>query len=254
MNTIEKIRAELPDQEYRYLGGDLELRTGTKGLGIEGFIPFESESVEMMGFVEEIQPTAFDKTLKDRSNDIVSSWNHDPNWILGRRSNKTLKLGIGDDGLEYDVALDEDDPIHRHFARRVERRDIVGSSFTFNAVREEWTEASKKKPALRELLEIRLFEIGPVTYPAYPQSGAQKRQAICDVASAKIGDDADMAELGRAICRSSGGIAREEDVEIFNDWLRRIANYLSPELTAWQASAILRRRALRAVEERAGIS
>jgi hypothetical protein len=251
-DAITRIRSKLPETEYRYAAGELEMRDSKKGLGIRGFIPFDSESEDIFGFTEKIHASAFDKTLRNKR-DIVSSWNHDPLWVLGRKSNKTLKLAVAEEGLEYDVSLDEDDPIHRHFARRVERRDVVGSSFTFSAVREQWTSPEKEgENPTRELLEIKLYEIGPVTYPAYPKSGAQAR-ALCDVASIRCGEDLELTDLASVICRSKDGkLANAEDVELMHLWLARLVTYL-PRGVVSSAELKVRDRQLRQKIARYGL-
>jgi hypothetical protein len=237
---IEAIRERLPEIEgrcvlasedwadgieNRYIGGEVELRRSRKGIGITGSVPFEVES-SGLPFIEIIGRTFFDKSLKDGS-DIVSSWNHDPIWVLGRRSNGTLKIGKTDSDLEYDVDLDEDDPMHRHFARRVERRDVIGSSFTFTTIRDEWGETEDNQP-LRRLVEGRVFELGPVTYPAYDKSGAQSRaQSLCDVASVKCGDDLDLVEIAQVLWRTKDGLAQvPDDVAVLKEWIKRLASYL----------------------------
>ncbi len=247
--VVEK-KFEIPENEYRFAGGEMEIREGKKGLGILGSIPFDSKSVDM-GWVETIRSSAFDKTLKD-GHDIVSAWNHDPLWVLGRRSNETLKFSIGEKALEYDVTLDEDDVIHRHFARRIERRDVTGSSFTFTTVRDEWTELDTDEPK-RELVEIKMHEIGPVTFPAYPKSGAQAR-ALCDVASIRIGEGLDLTELAQAMCRSQSGKIVSEDVELMHRWLDCLVGYLPREDVVSMAEMKVRKRRLRQQLARHGLN
>jgi HK97 family phage prohead protease len=255
-DTTTPTPIELPEIEVRFQGGEIEVRRGSKGVGITGFIPFASKSVDMYGFRETVNAGAFDKTLKE-GDDIVSAWNHDPLWVLGRRSNDTLTFAKKADGLEYDVELDEDDAIHRHFARRVERRDVTGSSFTFRTIRDEWKYNKENKPDERELLEVQLFEIGPVTFPAYPKSDAQKRAispAVCDIASVRCGpdeDELDLAELAGAICRAEDGIvAGSEDGALVRRWITRMIRYLPADEVVPAAVTLARRERLKEIRDR----
>jgi HK97 family phage prohead protease len=42
---------------------------------------------------ERISPTAFDQTLKSKD-DVVAAFNHNTDFLLGRRSNGTLRLSV----------------------------------------------------------------------------------------------------------------------------------------------------------------
>src|SRR3990167_7698514 len=115
-DPIDAIRGKLPKQERRTYQGEISLRAEGDNPTIGMFVPFGRRSVELWGFVEIIEPSAFTKTLQERGGDIVSVWNHDPNWVLGRQSNKTLALREADDGLHGDVPLGGEDAMHQPFA------------------------------------------------------------------------------------------------------------------------------------------
>lgn len=44
---------------------------------------------------------------------------------------------------------------------------ITGMSFRFSVVQEEWDESEDREVPLRTITEVRLFELGPVVFPAY---------------------------------------------------------------------------------------
>jgi HK97 family phage prohead protease len=125
-------------------------------------------------FEEEIMPGAFDSVLKD---DVRALFNHDPNFPLARSvdGQGTLKLSIDDNGdLRYSYktpnrtyAKDLDDAIRSG--------DVSQSSFAFSIKREEWIQRDGK-PELRQILEIeKLYDVSPVTYPAYQDTSVAKR-------------------------------------------------------------------------------
>src|SRR3990172_8836299 len=109
--TLDQLRKKLPERERRYMpaaeGASVELRAEGDAPKIGMFVPFNSHSVDLFGFTEEIAPGAFVRSIengaraKSRGNgDILALWNHDPLWVLGRQANKTLELRESKDGLE----------------------------------------------------------------------------------------------------------------------------------------------------------
>ena len=122
--------------------------------------------------VERIMPGAFDEALV--GHDVRSFFNHDANIILGRRvpgrMGNTLDLGVDEFGLRYSVGYDAESNAHQDVARSISRGDVDGSSFMFYPTRETWIiEESDDDLYIetREILEVELFEVGPVVWPAY---------------------------------------------------------------------------------------
>ena len=224
-DLFDAIRKKLPSRERRTFQGEISLRAEEDGPKIGMFVPFNRRSVELWGFVEIIEPSAFTKTLQERGGDVVSIWNHDPNWVLGRQSNKTLELRESETGLEGEVALDAEDPMHKHFARRVERRDVIGTSFGFETVRDEWI-TEPNGDVLRKLVEVRLFDVSPVTFPAYPDSEAEKRSSAVDIASVKAG--VDIGKLAAVLASVENGRIPESEAEGFRAWLAQLEAMIPP--------------------------
>jgi HK97 family phage prohead protease len=166
--------------ESRFLAVDnIEMQADADKRQIEGYgAVFDSFSNDLGGFVEKINKNAFNKTLSD-GGDVVSLINHDPNLLLGRRSKNntesTLELSTDDKGLYYRVQLPNTDYAN-NLLESVTRGDISGNSFVFNTIRDQWT----ARNAERELLEVRLIEVGPVTFPAYPDTSVSARSYLVD--------------------------------------------------------------------------
>ena len=124
---------------------------------------FNKDSVDLGGFVERIKPGAFKNAVA--KSDVRALKNHDPNLILGRTKNKTLTLTENTKGLKFEVNL-PDTQTGRDVAEEVRRGDISGCSFAFTTMADSWHLEDGRQ--VRELVEVdTLFDIGPVTYPAY---------------------------------------------------------------------------------------
>lgn len=123
-------------------------------------------------FTEVVKRGAFARTLAANA-DILVTLNHDPHRLLGRTSSGTAKLVEDATGLRFEVTLPEhgDGQIVREL---VERGDLAGASFAFTVPDggERWT-----GPTYRELVDLNLFEAGPVVEPAYPATSLGLRSA-----------------------------------------------------------------------------
>ena len=115
------------------------------------------------GVVERIMPGAFDGAIA-RGDDARGLFNHDSNMLLGRRSADTLKLATDSTGLRYDIDP-PDTQVGRDVVEMIKRGDLQGSSFAFIVTDEEWRKEDGLE--IREIQGVELFDVGPVTYPAY---------------------------------------------------------------------------------------
>jgi len=137
---------------------------------------FDSLSVPIMGFRETIKKGAFSKTI--RESDVRALWNHDENYVLGRTKNGTLTLREDDKGLAVEIDP-PDAQWARDFTKSIERGDVDQMSFGFNTVKDRWYEEDGEMR--RELIEVRLFDVSPVTFPAYEATDVQVRNAAKDL-------------------------------------------------------------------------
>ena len=152
------------------------------GRMITGYgIVFNSDSENLGGFIEQVDPGAVTKTLREA--DIRGIANHNTDWTLGRVKSGTMRLATDSRGVRYEIDVNPDDPDGQRALAKVARGDWDGSSFCFEIVQEAWDWDAT--PARRRLLEIKLIEMGPVAFPAYPDSTAAAR-ALSKVA-AKLG-------------------------------------------------------------------
>jgi HK97 family phage prohead protease len=134
---------------------------------------FNTEATIAGYFREQIAPGAFATAIEE--DDVRALFNHDPNYVLGRTIAGTLDLMEDDRGLQYDV-LPPDTQWARDLMVSVGRGDVNQSSFGFMVTREEWTKPKDTTELpLRTILEARLFDVSPVTYPAYEETTAEAR-------------------------------------------------------------------------------
>jgi uncharacterized protein len=127
---------------------------------------FDKLSQDLGGFREKIDKRAFDKVLKTA--DVRVLRNHDPDKLLARTKSGTARLFVDDTGLGYEANA-RNTQLWRDTLDDVESKDMDGSSFSFNTEEEggdSWDRNTS--PPTRTLLNIRdLFDVGPVTMPAY---------------------------------------------------------------------------------------
>jgi HK97 family phage prohead protease len=114
-------------------------------------------------FRERVAPGAFDRAMKEK-HDVRAAFNHDSDHVLGRTTSGTLRLSTDKIGLKYQVDL-PDTQIGRDVAELVSRGDVTGSSFAFEILSEKRTKDGDTE--IRSIEDVRLFDVGPVTYPAY---------------------------------------------------------------------------------------
>jgi HK97 family phage prohead protease len=168
----------LPDNcERRVIAiDDMELRVADNADGpttITGYAArFNSWSVDLGGFTEKIKPGAFDEAL-DRS-DVRALKNHDPNLLLGRTSAETLRLKTNTVGLQMEIDIPET-TAGRDTAEEIRRKDITGCSFSFTTAEDDW-KYNEDGTVQRTIVKVgELFDVGPVTFPAYPDTSVAAR-------------------------------------------------------------------------------
>ncbi|HUT68670.1 MAG TPA: HK97 family phage prohead protease [Dehalococcoidales bacterium] len=198
---------------------DIEIRSEDDQPKIRGHAAvFNKLSEDLGGFREIIMPGAFTEAIQ--KDDIRALFNHDPNYVLGRNKSSTLALEEDDKGLAIEI-----DPPDTQWARdlmvSIKRGDISQMSFAFN-IRgkkgEEWDTEEGKTP-VRRVISTKLYDISPVTYPAYPQTDVKVRSIL---AEAGIDYDALVAALESA----ERGSPSEEEAAVLSATIEKIRSYL----------------------------
>lgn len=129
---------------------------------------FDTWSEDLGGFREKIAPGAFTATIKEA--DVRALYNHNADIVIGRSKSGTLRLSEDKQGLAIEIDP-PDTQAGRDLLVLLERGDVDQMSFGFRTVRDEWfTPEGEAYPTERTLLEVELFDVSPVTFPAYPDT------------------------------------------------------------------------------------
>lgn len=190
--------------ERRVFSAELRMEGEEGSRRIVGYgATFNSMSeIILRSFREIIMPGAFSDVIE--RDDVRALINHDPSLILGRNRARTLRLVEDEMGLRYDI-----DPPDTGYARdlivSLDRGDVNQSSFGFDVREEgeEWRAPDDDNPLpLRIIHKIaRLYDVGPVTFPAYPTTSVSARaleqiEALA-ISGRATGVDADQIAVGR---------------------------------------------------------
>lgn len=140
---------------------------------IRGHAAVFDKETQIWDFMEVVRRSAFDEAVE--TDDVVALWNHNDDLVLGRTKSGTLKLSVDDVGLAIEI-----DPPDTQWGRdavtTIERGDVYQMSFAFDVIDEKWTQREGQLP-LRELLKVKLYDVSPVTYPAYKETEVSVRAA-----------------------------------------------------------------------------
>lgn len=186
---------ELDDRaERRYIASPLsflEIETnGTKSEDentIVGYAAkFNRDSQDFGGWIERIAPGFFDGLLDD--SDTIAAFNHSMNLIFGRNK-VNLSLLVDDVGLLYKVTM-PDTTVGQDVKKLVKAGIITKSSFAFTVAEESFTKGDPSKgiPHIRTLVKgEKLYDVSPVTMPAYEDTSVAARSLKRIEAKEEIG-------------------------------------------------------------------
>jgi uncharacterized protein len=124
------------------------------------------------GLFEQVAPGAFAKSIE--KDDVRGLINHDPNLLLARTKAGTMTLSEDAHGLKYEI-IPPDTSYAKDLTVSLKRKDITQSSFGFNIVKYEEARDEKTGDVTITLQEVKLFDVSPVTFPAYPGTEAHVR-------------------------------------------------------------------------------
>jgi HK97 family phage prohead protease len=137
-------------------------------------IRFNSLSKDLGGFRERVMPGALDAAIGS-GGDIRALMDHDAGKLLGRTSVGTLRVGIDELGLWFNVDL-PDTQYARDLESLVVRGDTRGMSFGFTVPRDGGERFVRENGgAVRELLRVDLKEITVTSIPAYTETSLYLR-------------------------------------------------------------------------------
>lgn len=163
---------------------DVEVRDDGATLNFRGHAAVFDEITDLGPWREQIAKGAFKKTIREA--DVRFLYNHEPDSVMARTKNGTLRLAEDAVGLQSDADLDPSDWDVQRLAPKLRARNVDQMSFAFRVVGaagESWDDEPEDggKP-IRTLRELALFDVSAVTFPAYPQTDGGLRASINAVA------------------------------------------------------------------------
>jgi HK97 family phage prohead protease len=162
---------------------------GGDGLTLEGYAAVFNQATEINNyegnFREVITRGAFRKTLREQR--PVLQFDHGKHPMIGSLPiGKIERLREDEHGLHVRARLHTSElfePVREAIASGA----IDGMSFRFAVVRDEWTDG--KTMPTRTINEVKLYELGPVVFPAYAATTVGVRDATDDDTSMGAEDD-----------------------------------------------------------------
>lgn len=170
-----------PDHEIRAFaiaGVKIEERAadGAEALRLSGYAAVFDQIADIGGMFDEvIRRGAFARAI-DEGQDVVLLFNHDPSTVMARTTSGTLRLREDEVGLWFEADLDPHDSDAQRVVAKVRRGDVHQGSFGFTARSDRWA-YDRPKP-LREILDTDIFDVSPVTFPAYDKTQIHARGRV----------------------------------------------------------------------------
>lgn len=157
-------------KEYRIF--TVEVRAKSDTPQIEGYAAVFNTETNLGWLRESIAPGAFKRAITE-GQDVRCLFNHDPNSVLGRTKSKTLTLTEDNTGLRFVCDL-PDTTVGKDVRSMIMRGDVDQCSFGFVVTGEQVSYADDGT-CTRVIQDCDLFDISPVTYPAYPTTSVEAR-------------------------------------------------------------------------------
>lgn len=182
-------------KEFRKFG-TIEKRAVVDGVEFPdkfGGVAAVVDTITDMGWYEErISKGAFDSALASADLDVRVLYNHEDCQVLGRTKSGTGRVYVDERGnLAYDYDFDPNSPLHKTVGAAIMRGDITQSSFAFVIEEVTWSASEKYgEMGLRTITKIKMiYDVSPVTYPAYEDTEADSRKALIEERSQINGEN-----------------------------------------------------------------
>lgn len=134
-------------------------------------IPYDEWDGDPEYLREKFMPGAFTESLA-KNDEVRAYFCHDRSKIVGKLSNKTLRIIDGEDALRYELDP-PDTTVGRDLSVLVERRDVEGTSIGFIPEDQEW--GDDDIGPWRIIRKARLTQISPETDPWYKNTDVALR-------------------------------------------------------------------------------
>lgn len=155
--------------------------TDDDGLTLEGYASVFNTPTSIRDwegeYVETVAPGAFTKTLSERT--PILQFDHGTHPMIG-----SIPLGVVQTAREDDHGLFirsrlSDNWLVQPVRDAIADGAITGMSFQFEVLKQEWSQDRSE----RTIREVKLYEVGPVVWPAYEQTSVGVRSEISNLLS-----------------------------------------------------------------------
>lgn len=161
---------------------------------VRGYAAIFGAVADLGWFTEEIETGFFDEALASAELDVRALFNHDANLVLARLNGSTnsLKVGVDETGLWYEFDA-PNTTAGNDLLENLRLSLVTQSSFGFTVEDARWDTKDGKDHRVLEKAG-KLFDVSPVTFPAYTEAsvalrdrnGALEALGIQDTAAATI--------------------------------------------------------------------
>jgi HK97 family phage prohead protease len=144
---------------------------------------FGVNSLDLGDFIERIDPRAFgivsERRGRKKALETRALWNHDANYPLARYPG-TLTMTVDEVGLRYEFPV-PDTTYGRDIASNIRAGIVKGSSFSFTVPSggDAWSIEDGRSVRVINRIDS-LLDVGPVTFPAYPDADVTVAQRSYD--------------------------------------------------------------------------
>jgi HK97 family phage prohead protease len=163
------------------------------GLTLEGYASVfdtPTEIYDHMGaYTETVARGAFTKTLSERT--PVLQFDHGRHPMIGSIPLGVIQRATEDEHGLFVRARLSDNWLVQPVREAIRDGAITGMSFQFEVLRDDWNDDSTE----RTIREVKLYEVGPVVYPAYETTTVGVRSEIQDL----LADENVQSDLARAL-------------------------------------------------------
>ena len=159
-----EVRQHVAHVEHRAVAGGL--------VQLEGYATTFDDPYDMDWYDEVVRAGAFDKTLRESDN-IVLMGIH-TGWPVAGTRVDTLKLSPDTTGLHVAGTINLASPTALDMYRSMVDAGVDKMSMGFQTMRQEWSPDYTQ----RDLLELRLFEVSVVPFPANPNTSVGVRSKL----------------------------------------------------------------------------
>lgn len=152
----------MSDIERRFV----DLQTTITGTKLGGYAAIYNERCDIAGlYWEMLEPTAFRSALAAPDLEVVGLFNHNPDNLLARTGNDSLRLSNDSHGLAFELDIPETS-LGNDLRSMIDAGLITGCSFAFVAGEQRWDRHEGRDLRVHTSVS-RIVDVSVVTTPAY---------------------------------------------------------------------------------------